>query len=252
MDGGKACGTMIQKPNRVRGYIIIEQTKPMNDPTNPTGATGGWALRLRALLRAGFDSVRRRRREEPVNDRASLCRFLQTRANYVAQASLYGYLRTRAGAGYPQLFEDDTFVRSVNIAKWHVWLACLSDLAVYAGGLLARHARAGLADPGGVIAQAVETILEETDTPADADTEFHHHARRVRARVAACDWARVTDDDAAFSESPAALVHWAPVVETLKELDEEIVRNSVRFRWQEIRRALRRCLDAEAVLRAVS
>jgi hypothetical protein len=27
------------------------------------------------------------------------------------------------------------------------------------------------------------------------------------------------------------------------------VRNSVRFRWQEIRRDLRRCLDARAVLR---
>ena len=31
-------------------------------------------------------------------------------------------------------------------------------------------------------------------------------------------------------------------------LDEEIVRNSVRFKWQEIRRELRAKLDADAVL----
>jgi hypothetical protein len=64
-----------------------------------------------------------------------------------------------------------------------------------------------------------------------------------------CDWTRVTDDEAAFSESPSALVRWAPIVEELKQFDEGIVRNSVRFRWQEIRRDLRRCLDARAVLR---
>ena len=34
----------------------------------------------------------------------------------------------------------------------------------------------------------------------------------------------------------------------LKQYDAEIVRGSVRFRWQEVRRDLRRDLDAEAVL----
>jgi len=38
------------------------------------------------------------------------------------------------------------------------------------------------------------------------------------------------------------------VTEELKVLDEEIVKNSVRFRWQEIRRALRDDLDATHVL----
>jgi hypothetical protein len=31
-------------------------------------------------------------------------------------------------------------------------------------------------------------------------------------------------------------VRWAPVKDELKLLDEEIVRNSVRFRWQAVRR----------------
>jgi hypothetical protein len=38
------------------------------------------------------------------------------------------------------------------------------------------------------------------------------------------------------------------VTDELRQLDEGIVKNSVRFRWQEIRRELRETLDAERVL----
>jgi hypothetical protein len=190
-----------------------------------------------------------RRRSEPVNDPASLHRFLETRASYLAQTSLYGYLRTRAGMIYPQLFDDDSFVRSINIAKWHVWLACLADLSVYAGGLLVQRTGASPSEIGVLMQRQLAAILDATGTPADADHEFAAHAARVRARLAGCDWSGITDDEAPFSESPTALIRWAPIVDNLKELDEEIVKNSVRFRWQEIRRDLRRGLDAEAVLR---
>jgi hypothetical protein len=71
---------------------------------------------------------------EPIATPEALARFLDTRASFIAQTSLYGYLRTRAGMRYPELFDDDPFVEGINIAKWHVWLDCLSDLAVYAGG----------------------------------------------------------------------------------------------------------------------
>jgi hypothetical protein len=206
-------------------------------------------LELWGALRDYFGAVSRRRRDEPVNDRASLRRFLETRASFVAQTSLYGYLRTRSGMIYPQLFDNDAFVDSINIAKWHIWLACLSDLSEFAGGLLARHAQASAPEAGTLMEELVTAILADTGTPVDAGEEFSAHAERVRARLARCDWTRVTDDETPFSESPTALIRWAPVVENLKELDEAIVRNSVRFRWQEIRRDLRRNLDAAAVLR---
>jgi hypothetical protein len=40
-------------------------------------------------------------------------------------------------------------------------------------------------------------------------------------------------------------------MDELKELDEEIVRNSVRFRWQEVRSEIARHLDAQAVVGAL-
>lgn len=189
------------------------------------------------------------RRQERVHDRPTLVRFLNTRASYIAQTSLYGYLRTRAGMRYPELFTDDVFVVSINIAKWQVWLACLSDLAVYAGGMLARQATRDEASAVSTLMQgALEDVLHATGVPAEAGDEFAAHAERARARVRVCDWSRIRDDESAFSESPTALVRWAPIIDELKQLDEAIVRNSIRFRWQEVRRDLRRDLDAPALL----
>lgn len=189
-----------------------------------------------------------RRRNEPITDPAGLRRFLESRAAYVAQTSLYGYLRTRAGMRYPELFDDDTFVRSINFAKWHLWLACLSDIAVYAGGMLAHGAQVPPEAAGRLMRELVDATLAATGSPPDADEEFSEHARRVAARLALCNWAAVGDDDGAFVESPPALVKWAPIIDELKRLDEAIVTNSVRFRWQEVRRDLRRDLDAAAVM----
>jgi hypothetical protein len=203
--------------------------------------------RVVAVLRRVFGRGRCR---EPIRDAAALRRFLQTRASFVAQMTLYGYLRTRAGARFPELFDDDEFIASTNIARWHIWLACLSDLAIYAGAMVRHNSGAADADIGRLMQQIVEEILAENGTPAEAGPEFAGHADRMRTRIALCNWSAHTDGAAAFVESPTALVHWAPIVDELKALDEEIVRNSVRFRWHEIRRHLRQTLDAAAVIAA--
>lgn len=190
---------------------------------------------------------RRWRRREPVRSAESLRTFLQTRASHVAQMTLYGYLRTRAGTRFPELFENDAFAVSLNIAKWHVWLACLSDLSVYAGGLLRRNG-ASAAQIRELMCRLVDEVLADAGTPADAGPEFTAHAQRVQARMALCDWSASDDGEAAFVESPTALVYWAPIVDDLKALDADIVRNSIRFRWHEVRRDLSHNLDPAAVL----
>jgi hypothetical protein len=185
-------------------------------------------------------------RREPIETPQALRAFLSSRASFIAQTSLYGYLRTRAGQRYPELFEDDSFVASINVAKWHLWLACLSDLSVHAGRLLVRGGMPA-ERTGALMRRLLDEILTETGVPAEADAEFQAHAARVRSRIAMTPWTCDDDDEGCFHESPAALVKWAPVVEHLKRLDEDIVRNSVRFHWQEVRRELGRYLDPGAI-----
>ena len=199
-----------------------------------------------------YFGVARRGRRLPIVDLDGLRHFLETRASHVAQTSLYGYVRTRAGTRYPELFHSETFITSLNIAKWQIWLACLSDLAVYAGGLLAHRTSAPSRRVGAAIASVVDQALAATGTPPDAGGDFAAGVERVRKRLAGTDWSAVPDDEEPFCESPGALVAWAPIVDELKQYDTEIVLNSVRFRWQEVRRDLRRDLDAAAVMDAAA
>ena len=206
------------------------------------GVAGFWR-RFRHSIGAGGAG-----RARKIADSESLGHFLQSRASLVAQTSLYGYLRTRAGTRFPELFAHEVFSKSIEEAKWNIWLACLSDLSVYAGGLLCRRTKAQGAEVGRLVAGSVESILAATGTPQGVGADFARLAEQLRSRLAACDWAAVEDGEKPFVESPSALVRWAPVLEDLKRLDEEIVRNSVRFRWQEVRRDFRDSLDAQALL----
>lgn len=201
------------------------------------------------FLRAVAGYLRGSRPDTAVTNSVQLAGFLQTRASHVAQTSLYGYLRTRAGTSYPELFRNDDFIVSVNIAKWQVWVACLSDLAIYAGGLIQQRSSVDSIELRPLITAAVETVLDDQGDPPDAGPGFAAARAKAIRRIDITNWTAIGDNESAFAESPAALVRYAPVIDSLKELDSEIVMNSVRFRWQEVRRELRRGLDAEAVLR---
>ena len=80
-----------------------------------------------------YVGIGKSKKNEVIVDRDSLAIFLGTRASHVAQTSLYGYLRTRAGTRFPEMFENPDILQSINIAKWHIWLACVSDLGLFAG-----------------------------------------------------------------------------------------------------------------------
>ena len=109
---------------------------------------------------------------EPINSPAALGRFLDSRAAFVAQTSLYGYLRTRAGMRYPELFDDDAYIVSINIAKWQLWLDCLADLAVHAGSRLAQQSPRQLPAVAALMSAVVDEVLARTGTPGDAGPEF--------------------------------------------------------------------------------
>ena len=208
-------------------------------------------VKLQRSASAHIARLNSRRQVKSIADLDGLQQFLESRASHVTQTALYGYLRTRAGSRYPELFANDDYAKAINAAKWNIWLACVSDLAIYAGGLIARRSKHEDAVTARVMRLVIENILA-TGVPPESDSAYSVLVTGLRARVNTCTWNSVPDNDAAFSESPDALVRWAPIVDQLKQLDEEIVKNSVRFRWQEVRQDLRRLLDVDALLTSVA
>ncbi|MDH5354036.1 MAG: esterase [Gammaproteobacteria bacterium] len=195
-----------------------------------------------------YVGIGKQKKSDAITDLDSLASFIDSRASHVAQTSLYGYLRTRAGTKYPQLFENPDILQSINMAKWHIWMACVSDLTVFIGQL-ASQASIQQDQITAMMSSCLDKILQQTGLPAEAGEDFQNSIDRLNQRVHSYDWSKQRDDDSVFSQSPEALYYWSPIAAELKESDEEIVRNSIRFRWIDVRRHSRRLLNVEALFR---
>ncbi|MBT3705441.1 MAG: esterase [Proteobacteria bacterium] len=184
----------------------------------------------------------RREKLGPITDEEKLAEFITSRASMVGQTSLYGYIKTRAGTRFPELFKNDTFVVSINIAKWQIWSACVSDLVIYTGSLICRE-HVQTTEVRATMQSVVNLIFDTVGSPEEAGPDFKQSIERIKNRLSSYEFDKSLDLDAIFIQSPDALVHWSPIVDELKDLDEDIVRNSIRFRWQEPRRELRDALQ---------
>lgn len=188
---------------------------------------------------------------EVITDANSLACFINARASHVAQTSLYGYLRTRAGTRYPELFENPDILLSINIAKWQLWLACTSDLCIFCGQWISQSGHLSSQQLGQLMTATCRGLLQANGQPEEAGPDYPSASEDVLNRVSSHDWARQLNDDEVFCKSPEALFYWAPIADELKNRDEEIVLNSVRFRWIEVRRAVRRQINLPAMLASI-
>ena len=59
----------------------------------------------------------KQKKVDKVTSQATLAYFVNSRSSHVAQTSLYGYLRTRAGTRFPELFKNPDILESINIKK---------------------------------------------------------------------------------------------------------------------------------------
>ncbi len=208
--------------------------------TPPRQQTGGFWRKFRILLGLGPGTG-------PIDSVAALENFVATRAAFVAQKTLYGYVKTRMGIRYVAMFEDKAIIDSLNIAKMHVFAACLSDLSVYA----AASAVYGQAVPNDATRALARRCFAAAlrDNSAEAPAAFAPEAAIAEfdRRLAGTDWQHGARQPETFNQSPAALVRWAPVADKLKKLDHEVIENSVKFAWRDIRAQFNKRLDAAAV-----
>ncbi len=185
-----------------------------------------------------------RRDRAPIDSVNAMCGFVSTRAAYIAQKTLYGYLKTRIGTRYPKVIEDEAFVESINIAKMNVFAACASDLAIYAASRAMRDADLPDRDRKAVALHCFDRAIAENVAQVAGVLDPNESRADFLLRIDGADWAHGAHQRENFRRSPAALVRWAPIAPELKKFDAEIVENSVKFAWNEVRLDFERRLDA--------
>lgn len=204
---------------------------------------------LISRLPGPFKALAVRFDKSPLDTVGKMTEFVQTRSSYISQTALYGYLKARMGTRFRVMFEDDVFSRSIRIAAIKTFASCAADLAIFAS------ATAGAEDIGGsdemaALAQvcfsgALEGGLSDEDRehlPDDVLSGFS-------ARTKETHWSNAALGENAFDGSADDLLRFAPVIDEFKRLDEEIVRNSIRFRWTDIRKQWRQRVDGNAIFR---
>jgi len=188
-----------------------------------------------------------RRETTPIDSIERLQEFVTTRATYVAQKTLFTYVRARMGTRYPRMFEDEALMTSLNIAKVHVFAGCLSDLTIYAVGMALHDQPLGNDARRMLAMQCYETGLHENAAACPSEFPERDYIESFGKRLDETDWRVAALQPENFTASPRALLRWAPIAEGLKKYDGEIVRNSVKFTWPEIRSDFRKRVDGAAI-----
>jgi len=184
----------------------------------------------------------------PLASIESLISYTEKQAAFVSQVTLYTYIKTRAGTQYPKLFENETYLVSMKMARWHIFGAAVADLALFYGAVMVARGEASPAQAKLLANRVIEVILTNYAQDDIAPEEFDAMIARGRARSDVAAWADLAEGANAFQSSADALIRWAPIAEELKAQDEEIVRNSIHMRWIGIRREIKEILVPEAVL----
>ena len=182
---------------------------------------------FKIYLLALFKSVLPKKRIKNIDD---LAEFIQKKSAWVAQVTLFGYLKTRMGTKWVLHFDDEKFLASLNLAKWNIYSIALQDLTFYSLSYLKVYSNFQDTDKASEIYDAI--IANEikngmpSDVVANARETFSERLKKI-------DWSTYYKSWP-FNESALALYKWAPVAEDLKTLDRKIVLNSMILKWENI------------------
>ena len=170
--------------------------------------------------------------KKKLNNLDDLEEFIQTKSAWVAQVTLYSYLKTRMGTRYVLHFENDEFMKSVNLAKWNIYAVSLQDLTFYVFSYLkinfqfqdlekAKEIFNNILDDE-ILNKMPQDIIEETK-------------KTFEERLSKMNWDNQINDYP-FNQSALSLFNWAPIADELKNLDRKIVLNSMILKWDIIKK----------------
>ncbi len=161
-----------------------------------------------------------------IKSKKDLENFIQERSAHVTQTTLYGYLKTRIGVKYIAMMEDERFLKSINLAKWNIYMVALADCAFYVFSYLI--SEKNLKDND--CKEIFLNILENEKKNGLSDEIFERGKKHFLERLDKVNFSNYYSNEP-FKESGQALYYWSPIADELKSLDKKIVLNSIHLKW---------------------
>ena len=165
--------------------------------------------------------------------------FIQSKSAWVSQVTLYGYLKTRIGTRYVLHFDNEEFMKSVNLAKWNIYAVSLQDLTFFSFSYLKVHFNFEEMNKTKEIFLKILDDETSNNMPLDIIEEAK---KSFNERLEKINWESYYSD-IPFNQSALSLHKWAPIADELKSLDRKIVLNSSILKWDVIKKEFRERIE---------
>ena len=169
--------------------------------------------------------------KQKIKNYQDLKSFIQKKSAWISQVTLYGYLKTRMGAKYVLMFEDEIFLGSINKAKWNIYSVALQDFSLYSISYLKYHSQKHDTEKAKEIFYDILKEEKKNNIPQDV---VESSSKEFEQRFKNIDWIKYYKD-LPFNNSAIALYEWSPIAEELKTLDKKIVLNSMILKWDNVK-----------------
>ena len=161
-----------------------------------------------------------------IGSKKDLQKFIQQRSAHITQNTLYGYLKTRMGHKYTIMVDDDVYSKSINIAKWNIYMVALADCTFYVFSNLMIEKNLKNNDSKEIYLNIIDSEKEN----GLSDEIYIKAKENFLKRYENVNFNKYYLEDP-FKESCFALYHWSPIADELKSLDKKIVLNSMSLKW---------------------
>jgi len=158
--------------------------------------------------------------------------FIQKKSAWVSQVTLYGYLKTRMGAKYVLMFDDEVFLGSINKAKWNIYSVALQDLIFYTISLLKNERDKHDTEKSKEIFYQIIDDELKNGIPKEV---YDKAKNQFDERYKSINWTNHYKS-LPFNTSALALYEWSPIADELKILDRKIVLNSMILKWDNVKK----------------
>ena len=189
-------------------------------------------LKLKYLVEYFSPILKYLKPKRKINNYQDLKEFIQKKSAWVSQVTLYGYLKTRMGAKYVLMFEDEIFLGSINKAKWNIYVVALQDLSFYTISYLKDVRNLHDTEKAKELFYEILDQEQKNEIPKDV---YENAKNEFDKRYKEIDWNKY-HNSLPFNTSALALYEWSPIAEELKTLDRKIVLNSMILKWDNIKK----------------